>query len=117
MSGEGRVRGGAGEEEVDDPTEGGSGQQDSRIAGQQRLDSRTEQPLTQEASRLQLQQDKEGRRQQVPNKSVNFPFGVLLVGFQWAFSVLSGTCASRGRAAAGAPGDGGETPDEALQVV
>ena len=107
MSGEGRERGGAGEEEVDDPREGGSG------VGQQ--------PLTQEASRLQLQQDKEGRLQQVPNKSVNFPFGVLLVGFQWAFSVLSGTCASRGRAAAGAPGqtapgDGGETPDEALQV-
>ena len=117
MSGEGRESGGAGEEEVDDPREGGSGQQDSRTAGQQRLDSRTEQPLTQEASRLQLQQDKEGRLQQVPNKLVNFPFGVLLVGFQWAFSVLSGTCASRGCAATGAPGDRGETPDEALQVV
>ena len=91
--------------------------QDSRTAGQKRLDSRTEQPLTQEASILQLQQDKEGCCQQVPNKSVNFPFGVLLVGFQWAFSVLSGTCASRGRAATGAPGDRGETPDEALQVI
>ena len=108
MSGEGRERGGSGEQELEDPGEGGSGQLE-------------QQPRTQEASRLQLQQDKEGRLQQVPNKSVNFPFGVLLVGFQWAFSVLSGTCASRGRAAAGAPGqtapgDGGETPDEALQV-
>ena len=55
------------EEELDDPKEGASGQQ---------------QPCTQETLRLQLQQDKDGCLQQVPNKSVNFPFVVLLVGFQ-----------------------------------
>ena len=56
MSGEGRERGGAGQQELDDPGEGGSGQLER-------------QPRTQEASRLQLQQ--EGCLQQVRAKQIS----------------------------------------------